>query len=207
MTAIESEIPVQKCQSGSEHTHPPVNSERSRDSTVLSVLGHETEAVRSAVDDLPVSFVENEARATGQASSVRCGLGAVGPSVGGVRFALGDMPDVQPSSIEALVDAFAAGVGDPVVAAFEGQQGNPVVFGRQHFERPAAGSGDIGGRTILDRLLAKRWLRPETQVFAGISILQPVCKLRLNAGQLSALTTCSNSSTFRLIDLTIAGLL
>lgn len=117
---------------------------------VLVVLGHEGDAVRSAIDDLPVSFVQNEAYATGQASSVRCGLQAVGPAVDGALFALGDMPDVQPGSIEMLVNAFGAGVGDPVVAAYDGQRGNPVVFGQQYFERLAAVSGDIGGRAILE---------------------------------------------------------
>lgn len=118
--------------------------------TVVVVVGHDADAVRSAVSDCPVTCVTNEAYATGQASSVRCGVEAVGPSVDGALFALGDMPDVQPSTIRLLVDAFGAGVGDPVVAAFEGQRGNPVVFGRQCFERLAALSGDVGGRAVLE---------------------------------------------------------
>jgi molybdenum cofactor cytidylyltransferase len=119
-------------------------------SDVVVVLGYEAAAVRSAVEDCPVSFVENGAYAAGQASSVRCGIEAVEPSVDGALFALGDMPDVRPSTIDLLVDAFGAGTGDPVVAAFEGQRGNPVVFGRQYFQRLATTSGDTGGRTIIE---------------------------------------------------------
>lgn len=118
--------------------------------TVVVVVGHDADAVRSAVSDCPATCVKNEAYATGQASSVRCGVDAVGTSVDGALFALGDMPDVQPSSIRLLVDAFGAGVGDPAVAAFEGQRGNPVVFGRQYFERLAALSGDVGGRVVIE---------------------------------------------------------
>lgn len=119
-------------------------------SNVVVVLGYEADAVRSAVDDCPVSFVENEAYAAGQASSVRRGVEALGPSADGALFALGDMPDVRPASIGLLVEAFGAGVGDPVVAAVEGQRGNPVVFGRRYFERLATVSGDIGGRAIVE---------------------------------------------------------
>lgn len=118
-------------------------------SDVVVVLGYDADAVRSEVDDCPVAFVENDAYATGQASSVRRGIETVEPSVDGALFALGDMPDVRASSIELLVGAFGAGVGDPVVAAYEGQRGNPVVFGRQYFDRLATVSGDTGGREIL----------------------------------------------------------
>jgi molybdenum cofactor cytidylyltransferase len=117
---------------------------------VVVVLGHEADAVRDAVGDLRISFVENETYAVGQASSVRRGMDAVGPDADGVLFALGDMPDVEPATVATLVDAFGAGVGDPVVAAFEGARGNPVVFGRQYFDRLASVSGDAGGREILE---------------------------------------------------------
>jgi molybdenum cofactor cytidylyltransferase len=116
---------------------------------VVVVLGHEADAVREAVGDPQVTFVENESYATGQASSVRLGVEAVRDGADGAVFGLGDMPDVRPATIATLVDAFGAGVGDPIVAAFEGKRGNPVVFGQAYFDRLAAVSGDVGGREIL----------------------------------------------------------
>jgi molybdenum cofactor cytidylyltransferase len=116
---------------------------------VVVVLGHEADAVREALCDRPITFVENESYRDGQASSVRRGIEAVGERVDGALFALGDMPDVRPATVAMLVDAFGAGVGDPVVAGFEGRRGNPVVFGRAYFDRLAAISGDVGGRAIL----------------------------------------------------------
>lgn len=116
---------------------------------VVVVLGHEADAVREAVGDSRVTFVENEAYATGQASSVRLGIKTVGDGVDGAAFGLGDMPDVRPATIATLVDAFGASAGDPTVAAFEGKRGNPVLFGREYFDRLAAVSGDVGGREIL----------------------------------------------------------
>ena len=141
---------------------------------VIAVVGYESDAVRDAIDDLPVAVVENEDYAEGQATSVRRGIVAVSKgadaavskganaavskgadaaeaagAVDGVLFALGDMPDVRPETVAALVAAFAAGAGDPLAAAFEGQRGNPVLFGRQYFDRLAAVDGDVGGREIL----------------------------------------------------------
>lgn len=118
-------------------------------SEVVAVVGHEAAAVRSALRDAPVRIVENGAYAEGQATSVRRGLGAVGESVDGVLFALGDMPDVRPATVEALRSAFAAGAGDPLVAACDGRRGNPVLFGRRFFDRLAEAEGDTGGREIL----------------------------------------------------------
>lgn len=116
---------------------------------IVVVLGHEADAVRDALADLPVEFVVNEDYADGQATSVRTGVRAVDEAAAAALFALGDMPDVRPETVAALVAAFAAGAGDPLAAAFEGQRGNPVLFGRQYFDRLAAVDGDVGGREIL----------------------------------------------------------
>jgi len=116
---------------------------------IVVVLGHEADAVRDALADFPVEFVVNDDYAAGQATSVRAGVAAVDEAADAALFALGDMPDVRPETVAALVAAFAAGAGDPLAAAFEGQRGNPVLFGRQFFDRLAAVDGDVGGREIL----------------------------------------------------------
>lgn len=116
---------------------------------VAVVVGYEAAAVRSAVSDLPVRAVENPDYADGQATSVRRGVAAVDDAADAALFALGDMPDVAPATVETLVDAFAAGAGDPLVAACEGRRGNPVLFGRGYFDRLAAVEGDTGGREII----------------------------------------------------------
>jgi molybdenum cofactor cytidylyltransferase len=129
---------------------------------VVVVVGHEADAVRSVLADLPVQLVENPSYDAGQATSVRAGVRAVESrdaaepagradrtAPDGILFALGDMPDVSPETIETLVAAFAAGAGDPLVAAYEGTRGNPVLFGHQFVERLSDLQGDTGGRTIL----------------------------------------------------------
>ncbi len=117
---------------------------------VVVVLGHEHDRVRAPLTDLPVTFVTNAAYASGQASSVRTGIAAVADEpVDAALVALGDMPFVQGRTLEALVDAYRAGRGDAIAAAFEGTRGNPVIFDRRHFETLTDLEGDVGGRHIL----------------------------------------------------------
>lgn len=116
---------------------------------VVVVVGHEATKVRGTMTGLDVTCVENPDYMTGQASSVRRGINEVSPGADGALIHLGDMPSVQPATIGSLVDAFAAGIGDPVVAATDGRRGNPVLFGRQHFARLREVSGDIGGRAVI----------------------------------------------------------
>lgn len=119
---------------------------------VVVVLGHEADRVRAALEGLSVETAVNEAYDTGQASSLRTGIRAirrhdVDPDA--ALVALGDMPFVSPTTIDALVTAYAADAGDAIAAAFDGSRGNPVLFDERFFGVLADVDGDIGGREIL----------------------------------------------------------
>ncbi|WP_256307788.1 nucleotidyltransferase family protein [Halobellus litoreus] len=125
---------------------------------VVAVVGHEADRVADALDGLDVTVVVNDEYETGQASSLRAGIGALldaereGDPDRGVDasvIALGDMPFVDPETVETLVDAYEAGVGDALAAAHDGVRGNPVLFDRRFFDDLVDVSGDIGGREIL----------------------------------------------------------
>ncbi|OYR40017.1 UDP-N-acetylglucosamine pyrophosphorylase [Halorubrum sp. Ib24] len=125
---------------------------------VVVVVGHEAGRVRAAVADLPVETVDNDAYEAGQSTSVRAGIDAVregedgtggGADVDAAVIALGDMPFVDPETVETLVAAHAAGAGDALAAAHEWDRGNPVLFDRRFFDRLADVDGDVGGREIL----------------------------------------------------------
>ena len=67
---------------------------------------------------------------------------------GGWLVALGDMPFVRESTLQALRRALdeGAGIAAPV---FEGRRGNPVAFGALHLDALLASSGDQGARRLL----------------------------------------------------------
>lgn len=117
---------------------------------IVVVVGDDAKRVRTAVSDFEVTVVHNDEYAAGQATSVRRGIEAArGHGADAVVFALGDMPTVEAESLDLLVDAYRAGVGDALAAAFDGARGNPVLFGRRHFDALADTTGDTGGREIL----------------------------------------------------------
>jgi molybdenum cofactor cytidylyltransferase len=118
---------------------------------VVVVLGYEAAAVRDALDHLAVETVDNDRYAEGQATSVATGVRALrsGPDVDAAVFALGDMPAIDPASVDRLLAAFDDEVGTALAAAYQGVRGNPVLFGHSHFDTLAAIEGDTGGRHIL----------------------------------------------------------
>jgi molybdenum cofactor cytidylyltransferase len=118
--------------------------------SVTVVVGHDAERVRDALDGLDVSAVRNPDYRSGQASSVRVGVNALdGDAVDAAAFALGDMPYVDPASVDALVETFAATGRSALAAGCGGDRGNPVLFAAEHFDALAAVSGDTGGRSVL----------------------------------------------------------
>jgi len=117
---------------------------------VLVVLGHEAEAVRAALADLPVRFVDNADYREGLASSLRAGIAAVPQTCDGALICLGDMPRVDANLIDALIAPFAPARGALIVVPVrEGRRGNPVVWSRRYFAELMALSGDEGARRLI----------------------------------------------------------
>jgi len=115
---------------------------------VTVVLGHEPERVRAALSGLDVAFVVNDDYAEGQATSVRAGVEAA-PDADALVVALGDMPFVLPRSVRMLVEAYRAGEGTALAAAYKGQRGNPALFDADHYDALTGVEGDTGGRELL----------------------------------------------------------
>ncbi|PHQ46098.1 molybdopterin-guanine dinucleotide biosynthesis protein A [Halorubrum sp. C3] len=97
-----------------------------------------------------MSVVHNDAYEAGQATTVRRGVAAIRDRDGAAALiALGDMPFVSVESVDRLVAAYRAGVGDALAAGFGGVRGNPVLFDERHFDALSDVAGDTGGREIL----------------------------------------------------------
>lgn len=114
----------------------------------LAVVGYQAERIAPAVADLPIETTVNPDYADGQATSVRVGVEwAIDRDADAVLIALGDMPWVQPETYSAVLDAYRDGA-DIVVPAYDGQRGNPVLFGARHFDALCDVTGDSGGRQL-----------------------------------------------------------
>jgi molybdenum cofactor cytidylyltransferase len=118
------------------------------------VLGYEAAAVREVLEGIESSdlaFRVNEDYAAGQSTSVAAGVAAArAREWDAAVFALGDMPAVDPHSIERVVAAYREGAGTVVAPVHEGTRGNPVLFDRRRFDALASVSGDRGGRELVE---------------------------------------------------------
>lgn len=119
----------------------------------LVVTGCEAEQVRAALAGLPVRFAHNPHFAEGLSTSLRAGLDAAPESWAGALICLGDMPEVTPETLKALTAAFNPANNASICApTHNGKRGNPVLWGRQHFARLKALSGDVGAKHLLAEL-------------------------------------------------------
>ena len=67
----------------------------------------------------------------GPGASLRCGLEALAPAVEAVVVVLADGPDLAPQALDRVADAWRAGGGDVVAAAYGGRRGHPVLLARR----------------------------------------------------------------------------
>ena len=119
----------------------------------IVVTGCEAERVRAALADTPVRFVHNADFADGLSTSIRAGVSSILETWSGCLICLGDMPEVTPATLRALMEAFDPAAGRSIcVPVHEGRRGNPVLWARQHFPRLMALSGDVGARHLLAEL-------------------------------------------------------
>jgi molybdenum cofactor cytidylyltransferase len=117
---------------------------------VIVVTGHEGDAVRAALADTEVRFVENPHFADGLSASLKAGIAAVSPDSDGAIVLLGDMPAVTTDHINRIIAAFNPVEGRSIcVPTTRGKRGNPVLWGRDYFAEIADLSGDVGARHLI----------------------------------------------------------
>ena len=118
---------------------------------IVVVLGYEIADTRALLECLPVDTVYNEDYATGQMTSVHCGLGSLSQPCEGVMVALGDQPALTVSDINLLVDAFfTRDGGEVVIPEYEGKRGNPIIFSDRCRQEIITGKYNLGCRRFID---------------------------------------------------------
>ena len=122
----------------------------SRARPVVVVTGHAKEEVEAALEGLAVVFAHNADFASGLASSLKTGVAALPKNVAGALVLLADMPAVDASVLDRLIQPFEADPGALAVAPVHaGRRGNPVLLSRTLFAAIARLEGDEGARRLL----------------------------------------------------------
>jgi molybdenum cofactor cytidylyltransferase len=117
---------------------------------VVVVTGHMAADVAAALSGLDVRLVANPDYATGLASSLKAGIGAVPEGCEGALILLGDMPGIAAEHVDRLVETFAAAAPESIVVpVHEGRQGNPVIWPRRYFSELLQLEGDAGAKRLI----------------------------------------------------------
>lgn len=90
----------------------------------------------------------NPRAAEGQSTSIRLGLSAL-LEMDGVLFAVCDQPWLERTSVERLLEAFAACPDRICALSWQGKRGSPVMFPSEFFPQLLSLTGDQGGAGII----------------------------------------------------------
>ncbi len=119
---------------------------------LVIVIGAAANAVRAALAGLdgPVLIVENPDYASGQASSLRAGLGALPSTARAALVLLVDQPLVTPGLLDKLIAAYGEHPASlALIPCYKGRRGNPVLLASGLFSELQGLVGDVGARDVL----------------------------------------------------------
>ena len=118
---------------------------------VIVVAGADAPAIREKLKRLPVRLIFNRDWADGIASSIRCGMDALGPEVSCAVISLCDQPRTTPELLRDLARRHFE-TGSPIVASsYDGVLGAPSAFGSDVFPELKSLKGNAGARDIIRR--------------------------------------------------------
>ncbi len=117
---------------------------------VVVVTGHQADAVRSVLSDLPLRFADNPNFADGLSTSLAAGLDALPADIDAALICLGDMPRITADVMTRLIETYRNDQDARiVVSTVDGKRGNPVLWSRAFFADLKAVRGDVGGRALI----------------------------------------------------------
>jgi len=121
---------------------------------VVVVLGAAADEIRSALGadlDPRVRLVHCPDASEGQSASLRAGLAALDPRADAAAVLLGDQPEIESATIDAVLAAFLDSerpAARPVYPDAADRPGHPVLLARELFAEAMALHGDHGARTL-----------------------------------------------------------
>jgi len=127
---------------------------------LVVVVPPESDALRAALDGLPVRFAVNPAPEAGQAGSVVAGVAALLPGTIAALIALGDQPELPRVVLSGLLARHRAGGAAIVAPRYREGRGNPVLFAAEVFPELLRLTGDQGARAVVEADAARVALVP-----------------------------------------------
>jgi molybdenum cofactor cytidylyltransferase len=121
---------------------------------VIAVVPPDDQDIRRALAGLDVRLAVNAQPERGIASSIACGVSALGGNVEAALIALGDEPTLSRDAVARVVrryrDDHVRGI-QIVAPVYRGTPGHPTLFTRMVFDELRTLAGDRGARDVIHR--------------------------------------------------------
>lgn len=116
---------------------------------VMVVLGAHCEAIKPAIEHLPMQVVYNEKWAEGMGGSIACGMAVLPETTDAVLLLLCDQPFVSTVFLKNLVEKWRYSNSHFVASQYGGSFGPPAVFSKKMFPELAALTGQQGAKKLM----------------------------------------------------------
>jgi molybdenum cofactor cytidylyltransferase len=124
--------------------------EQSNIDGITTVIGYQGQLVRRALKNHNINFIENPDYSRGMGTSIHAGILSLGIDVGAALIVLGDMPFVDPETVNLLLRAHKNRTGKSVfVPTYNGKRGNPVLWDKDLFPELLSLRPGHGGKKFM----------------------------------------------------------
>ncbi|MCT4688397.1 molybdenum cofactor cytidylyltransferase [Vallitalea sp.] len=113
------------------------------------ILVYQNEDIKKIAENYNVQHVYNESAITGMSSSIKCAI-MKASETDAYMFINGDQPFINSHVVEDLITTFNYKKESIIVPRYNGERGNPVIFGSKWKNDFLKITGDIGGRNIIN---------------------------------------------------------
>ncbi len=119
---------------------------------VVVVTGIHHAEIKSCLQDLPVTAIQNQNYKNGQSESIKLGIKSLPDNIGASIFLLADQPQIPAAVIKALKERHSETLSPIIAPLVLGERrANPVLFDKATFSDLLQLTGDVGGRAIFDK--------------------------------------------------------
>ena len=124
-------------------------------SELIVVVGASKESIKEVLQSKPVRIVENPLYRQGMSTSIRAGVLAASLEAEGYCIGLGDQPLITTKAIDRLISSFLKDRTGIAVLSYQRKRGHPVIFSSAFRDALCSLTGDLGGRTIIEKYPSK----------------------------------------------------
>jgi len=118
------------------------------------VLGYQSDKVAEVIKYLNINLILNPLWDEGQASSLKAALNTLDDTYSDILIMLGDLPGVKSMHINRIIEELLLinnRKSKITIPSFNGEKGNPVIWGRSFFPDLSNLEGDVGGRALFSQ--------------------------------------------------------